>query len=273
MATINYAAKYSDLVDERFTQASITSPAFSEMFDWSGANTVNVYSLGTSAMRDYNMTGMQRYGNPDELSDTLQTMILTQDRAFTYTIDRRNYEDTMMVREVGRSLRRQLDEVVIPEVDIYRLKVLADKAGTKVEEVITEDNAYSAFIDAVVTIRGNNAPLIGTVAYISANFFKSIRLDKSFIKSGDISQSMLINGQVGTIEGIPVITVPFGYLPEGVEFLVTNRIAATSPQKIETFQVHQTPQGVNGWLVEGRIYHDAFVLNNKAKAIYVHKTP
>jgi hypothetical protein len=28
---------------------------------------------------------------------------------------------------------------------------------------------------------------------------------------------------------------------------------------------------INGWLVEGRLRYDAFVLNNKANAIYVHK--
>lgn len=270
---INYAAKYSNIVDERFTQASITGQAFSNMFDWEGVNTVNVYSVGTAPINDYTKSGTNRYGTPQELEDEIQTLVLSQDRAFTYTIDRRNYIDTMMVREVGKSLRRQLDEELIPEIDIFRLRRLVEDAGTVAEEEITQDNAYSVFIDAVTTIRGNKAPLTGSFAYISANFYKSIRLDNSFIKNGDMSQSMLVNGQVGTVEGIPLITVPFGYLPDGVEFLLTNRIAATAPTKIETFKWHENPPGINGWLVEGRIYHDAFILNNKKKAIYVHKTP
>lgn len=273
MATINYAARYSTIVDERFTQLSMTDQAFSDIFDWIGVNTVNVYSVGTAPMRDYSMTGLARYGAPEELSDDIQTLVLSKDRAFTYTIDRRNYEDARMVREVGRSLARQLEEIAIPEIDIYRLQKLVENAGTVAEEEITKDNAYSAFIDAVTTIRGNNAPTAGSFAYVSANFYKSIRLDNSFIRSGDISQTMLVNGQVGMVEGIPLITVPFGYLPDGVEFLLTNRIAATAPKKLETFKYHENPPGINGWLVEGRFYHDAFVLNNKKKAIYAHKTP
>lgn len=270
---VNNASKYSNIVDERFTEMSVTTPAFSDMFDWSGVDTVNVYSMGTVPMANYNMSGLQRYGTPQELSDDIQTLVLQQDRAFTYTIDRRNYDTTMMVREVGRSLRRQIDEVVVPEIDIFRLKRLADNAGTVIEGEITEETAYSAFVDAVITIRGNKAPLAGSFAYVSANFYKSIRLDKSFIKSGDISQSMLVNGQVGMIEGVPIITVPFNYLPDGVEFLLTNRIASTAPMKLESFKWHENPVGVNGWLVEGRIYHDAFILNNKSKSIYLHKSP
>jgi hypothetical protein len=36
--------------------------------------------------------------------------------------------------------------------------------------------------------------------------------------------------------------------------------------------MHDGPPGVSGWLVEGRMYYDCFVLNNKKNAIYVRKT-
>ena len=40
-------------------------------------------------------------------------------------------------------------------------------------------------------------------------------------------------------------------------------MAMTSPVKLADYKIHENPQGINGWLVEGRIYYDAFVLNNK----------
>ena len=270
---INFAEKYSAKVDERFTNASVTQAAFNQDYDWDGVNTINVYSIATAPMGDYTMAGNSRYGVPDELGDTTQAMTLTQDRAFTFTIDRRNYDDTMMTKESGKSLRRQMDEVVIPEVDIYRISKLVAGAGTtSAPEVITEANAYSKFLDAVTTLLNNKAPLSGTFAFISTNFYKAIRLDGSFIKKGDIAQEMLVNGQVGMVESVPLIYVPTTYLPVGVEFVVSNRMAAVSAQKLNTYRVHEDPPGINGWLAEGRIYHDAFVLNNKASAIYVHKS-
>ena len=86
-------------------------------FDWIGVSTVNVYSIPTSAMNDYSLSGTNRYGTPEELGNETQEMTLKQDRSFTFTIDRKNYDDTMMVMEAGKALRRQIDEVVIPEVD------------------------------------------------------------------------------------------------------------------------------------------------------------
>jgi len=113
---INYAQKYSSKVDERFTQSSLTQAAFNQDYDWEGVNTINVYSIDTAPLSNYSMTGANRYGTPDELGDTTQTMTLSQDKAFTFTIDRRNYLDTQMTKEAGKALNRQLSEIVIPRL-------------------------------------------------------------------------------------------------------------------------------------------------------------
>jgi hypothetical protein len=66
--------------------------------------------------------------------------------------------------------------------------------------------------------------------------------------------------------------VPKSYFPENVEFIITNQAATTSPVKLSEYKIHDNPPGINGWLVEGRVYYDAFVLENKKSAIYVFKT-
>lgn len=273
MATVDYASKYSDKVDERFNLASMTQAAFNQDYSFEGVATVNVYSMTTAPMNDYTMTGANRYGTPDELGTTTQAMTLTQDRSFTFTIDRRNYTDTMMVMEAGKALNRQLVEVTIPEVDKYRLSRLAAGAGTtSTVTAITKTNAYEMFLTGVTTLLDNKVPMPGTFAFISTEFYKAIRLDTAFIQASDMAQQMLVTGQVGMIENIPLVYVPTSYLPTGASFMITNRIAAVAPQKIAEYKINDTPQGISGWLAEGRIYHDAFVLDNKKKAIYVHKS-
>ena len=54
-----------------------------------------------------------------------------------------------------------------------------------------------------------------------------------------------------------------------MNFIITHPAAMTSPIKIADYKQHENPPGINGWLVEGRIYYDAFVLKNKKTAIYV----
>lgn len=268
---INYASKYSNVVDEKFTKASFTQAAVNTNYDFAGVNAVNVYSLDTVAMGDYAVSGTSRYGTPSELQDATQTLKMTRDRSFTFTIDRRNYTDTMMVREAGRALSRQLEERTIPEVDTYRLSVITANAGTTKALTITAANAYSEFLTGVTTLLDNKAPLSGTFAFIGSNFYKQIRLDSSFIKASDMAQEMLVRGQVGMVEGIPIIHVPASYLPTGTEFVISNQVAVPSAQKIESYKIHDNPPGINGWLVEGRIYYDAWVLTNKKPVIYLQK--
>lgn len=110
------------------------------------------------------------------------------------------------------------------------------------------------------------------MAFVSSAFYKCIKEDSSFIRSGDLSQNMLLKGQIGSVDGIPLVTVPSSYLPANVEFMVVNKNAVTSPVKLSEYKIHDNPPGINGWLVEGRVYYDAFVLSNKKKGVYVHKS-
>ena len=268
---INYASKYSTQIDERFAKEAMSGPAVNQDYDFVGVKTVNVYSVPTAQMNDYTRSGSNRYGTPSELENTVQELTMRRDRSFTFTIDRGNFDDTQMVNSAGAALQRQLREVVIPEVDTYRFSRMCDNAGTVKTGTITKSNAYDAFLDGTTTLIDKKAQTAGAIAYVSSAFYKLIKQDDAFIKRGDLSQEMLIKGQIGAIDGIPIVVLPASYMPEGVNFFITNKIATTAPTKLSEYKIHDNPPGINGWLVEGRLYYDAFVLNNKKDAIYVHR--
>lgn len=268
---IEYAVKYAKQIDERFTLGALTAGAVNNNVDFVGVQTVRVYDIPTAAMHDYTLTGSSRYGAPEELGNSTQELTLTRDRSFTFTIDRRSNIDTQGSTEAGSALSRQIDEVVIPEVDIYRLSIMTANAGKIATAAITPSNAYSALLDASVWLADNKCPTEGRIAFITPTYYKNIKLDSNFIKASDLSQNMLIRGQVGVVDNIRLILTPSSYLPAGVEFLVTHQIATVAAQKLSEYKTHDNPPGINGWLVEGRIYYDAFVLKNKKSVIYVHK--
>lgn len=267
---INYAEKYSTKIDERFKLGAKTAPAVNNDYDFVGVETVKVYSIPTAAMNNYTRTGSSRYGTPAELQNTVQEMTLSRDRSFTYTIDRASRDDTMMTMDAGRSLQRQIDEVIIPEIDTYRLSKICAGAKNTTTEVLTNQNAYSAFLKGEEALTEAKAPTAGRVAFVSAPYFTLIKEDSMFVKNGDMSQRIVLNGEIGTIDGVPLILLPSSYLPENVAFVITNPIATCGPIKLTDYKIHDNPPGINGWLVEGRVRYDAFVLNNKADAIYVH---
>lgn len=270
--TNNLASKYSSKVDERFSTGALTNSIVNNDYGWDGVNTVNIYSIETSGLVDYSKTGSQRYGTPTELPDTIQTLTLSQDKAFTFTIDKGNEIQQNGSKSAGTALRRQLDEVVIPEVDMYRISKLIDGAKTKATGATTKTNAYEQFLTATEVLSDAKVPISGRIALVTPSYYKFLKLDDTFIKNSDLGQEVAFTGQVGKIDGIPVIVVPTSYMKDNVNFILTHPSALVAPLKLSEYKIHENPPGISGSLVEGRILHDAFVLKNKSAAIYVHQT-
>lgn len=271
---VNLASKYEKKVDERFKLKSLTDAAVNHEYDWAGVDTINVYSIPTVAMNNYTKSGTSRYGTAAELDNTVQTMKLTRDRSFTFTIDRANYQDTQMVMQAGKALARQVDEVYVPEVDTYRLAAMAAAAtanGHTATAAVTAANAYTALLKAGETLDEKKVPAGGRIAFVTPSFYNFLKLDSTFIKASEIGQKMLINGQVGEVDGVKIVKVPSVYLPASTAFIVCHPVATVAANKLEDYKTHDNPPGINGWLVEGRARYDAFVLENKKNALFVHK--
>ena len=84
----------------------------------------------------------------------------------------------------------------------------------------------------------------------------------------DITAEMRLRGVISNLDGAAVIKVPAVRLPENFGFMLAHPCATVAPTKLEEYKIHQDPPGISGSLVEGRICYDAFVLENKTKAIY-----
>lgn len=278
---INYASKYAAVVDERFKLGSLTTALINNNFKWLGVKTVKVFSRDLAKLNDYKTSGSNRYGNPDELGNTEQEMTITQDKSFTYTIDAASEQDTNGTMEAGATLRENIDNLVIPAMDTYRLGVIVAKAPTKgsvsgkshiIVKAVTNTNAYEEFLACQEVIDDDKAPQGGRIAVVSPGFLNKIKLDEHFTKRGDMATKIAINGIVGEIDGVPAIKVPTTYLPAGVDFLITNPLATPSPVKLQEFKINYNAPGISGALVEARVRYDAFVLDKKADAIAVHKS-
>ena len=86
----------------------------------------------------------------------------------------------------------------------------------------------------------------------------------------DIGNDLRLKGVISNLDGMTVVKVPAAWLPENFGFMIAHPSATVAPTKLEDYKIHEDPPGISGSLVEGRICYDAFVLDNKAKAIYYH---
>lgn len=273
MAGKNLASKYASEVDERFSRESQSMLALNNNYKFTGVQTVNVYSIPVVPMSDYNRSGANRYGTPKDLTRNVQTLTVNKDRGYTFIIDKGDKTQSMMVMDAGKALSRQIREVWVPEFDTYVFKTLAAKAterGNLSTAAITKANAYASFLDGMEALGNKNVPDKGRVAFCSYKFANLLMQDPAFVKYGDRSQEMVLKGVTGEVDGCKIVRVPSSRLPNGCAFIITHPIAATAPKQLEEYKIHDNPPGISGWLVEGRVIYDCFVLNEKADAIYYH---
>lgn len=270
---IQLATKFEPYVDEKFTAESKKSLLTNTDFDWTGAHTIKVYKVTTAEMNDYDRSGTggnnSRYGQIQGLDAVTEEMTLTKDRSFTFAIDKLDTDETKKQVQAASALERQQREVVIPEVDSYVYGVMCSKAGTKPSAVkLTPENIYLEIIKGNAVLDNEDVPETSRVIVVTPDVYLLMKQCKDIIMETDISNEMRVKGVIATIDGCNIIKVPASRLPENFGFMIAHPIATVAPTKLEDYKIHQDPPGISGSLVEGRICYDAFVLDNKAKAIY-----
>jgi len=275
---ISLATKFLPYVDEQFSTESKKSLLTNQDFDWTGAHTVKVYKISTSAMNDYDRGGTgenpSRYGPIAGLDATTEEFTLKKDRSFTFAIDKLDTDETVQQLSAASALARQNREIVIPEVDTYVYGVMTAGAGTKpTAKALTSTNIYEEIINGSTTLDNAEVPETDRVIVVTPDVYMLMKKCKDITMETDIGNDMRIRGVIANLDGALVIKVPAARLPKGFGFMIAHPCATVAPTKLEDYKIHQDPPGISGALVEGRICYDAFVLDNKKKAIYYQAQP
>lgn len=269
---INLASKYSKKVDERFALKELTNHGLNTDYDWKDVDRIVVYNVNTVPLNDYKKSGTNRYGTPDELGDSTVEYQLKTDKSFTFTIDEFYKKSQMGAKQAGKCLAREIDEVCVPFKDEQRLAEWANtgkRTGQVVAKSVTKTNAYATFLDMQEMLDEAKVPTENRIFYTTPAFYKNIKQDEAFIKSGDLSQKMLIKNQVGEVDGVKIVKIPTSYFLKGVKGILVYTKSTLSPQKIVDYLIHNKPVGIGGDVVEGRIMMDSFVLKAKELGVVV----
>lgn len=275
MANIDLVTKFLPYVDEIFTTESKKSLVTNNDFDWIGAHAVKVYKIGTAQLNDYDRNGANastqwsRYGAVQDLDATTEEHTLKKDRSFTFVIDKLDQDETGNALNSASALAREVRQVVIPEVDTYTYNEMVKGAGTKPDAItLTKENIYTEIIKAGNTLDNAEVPETERVLVVTPDVHLLMKQCADITMETDIGNDMRLKGVIANLDGAIVVKVPAARLPKDFGFMLCHKVATVAPTKLEDYKVHQDPPGINGTLIEGRICYDAFVLENKTKAIY-----
>lgn len=270
---INLVTKFQPYVDEMFTTESKLSLITNKAFDWTGAHTIKVYKVTTSKMNDYKRNPVEgftgsRYGEIKDLDATTEEFTLKKDRSFTFVIDKLDKDETAQQLSAASALARQQREVVIPEVDSYVYSVMATGAGTAPEAAaLTSENIYSEILKANKALDDAEVPETGRQLIVTPDTHTLMKQCKDITMETNIGNDLRLKGVISNLDGANVIKVPAVRLPEKFGFMLCHPVACVAPVKLEDYKIHEDPPGISGSLVEGRVCYDAFILENKKKAI------
>ena len=276
---INLVTKFQPYTDEQFATESKKALVTNQDLDWTGAHTIKVYKVTTSQMNDYGRSGpaqgnWSRYGAVAALDATTEEFTLKKDRSFTFAIDKLDTDETAAQLAAASALARQNREVVIPEVDAYTYGVICANAGHKpAAKALTASNLYPEILAASQALDDAEVPETGRVLVVTPAIYVLMKKCKDIIMETDIGNDLRLKGVIGILDGMSVQKIPANRLPAGFGFMAVHPCATVAPVKLEDYTIHENPPGISGSLVEGRICYDAFVLDNKAKAIYYQAQP
>ena len=270
---INLVTKFTDHVDELFTAESKKSLLTNNDYDWTGAHTIKVHKVNTVSMNDYDRAGTgkntSRFGVLGKVENELEEFTLRKDRSFTFVIDKMDKDETGGVLSGASALARQQREIIIPEVDTYTYGVMAASAGTKVVDVtLTESNIYDEIIKGTGLLDDEDVPDTGRVLTVVPEVYRMMKKCPDLSLDCDVTEKQRLNGVIAMVDGMDVVKISKKRMPANAGFMICHPVATVAPTKLEDYRVHQDPPGISGELVEGRIVYDAFVLDNKKKAIY-----
>ena len=276
MATQNYGSKSLGVIDEKFTTESKTDMIINKgiTLTFEGVNTVTIYNVSTVAEVDYVRDGANRFGPLVELPTGVQTFVLTQDKAATWTIDRGNLQDSMMAQEANKSMARQIREKAVPNTDKYRFATLMAYAVARTQgatAATTNLNIFEKFLDQQAALTDAEVPEEGRVAFFTPLALNKLKRSTEYKVAGDKSYADVKTGVVSMVDGTKIVVVPTSYLPANTTFLIVHEKTLISPVKLKLARILDEVQGIDGWVAEYRRYYDAFISTNKGVAIRYHK--
>lgn len=275
---VNTAGKYSGKVTNLVKAAAKTTTIVNQDWEWDGVDNIKVYTLTDPTVGNYSKTGTTRYGTISEVDDTIQTWTLARDRAWTKSMDTGNIQDTNGVRNPGRYVAQAVKNVMVPEIDAYRLAALVTAGGTARSTTLlaaaatTSSNAYTNFLTLNAAITDGEGFEDGRVAVMTQTYYNMLKLASGFTLASDKAYSDLRNGVVGNVDGVTVVVCPSSRMPANTDLIITHPKVMVAPEKLKEFKIHDNPMGINGFAIEYRHRYDAFVDTSKLTCLAIHKT-
>ena len=289
--SIALAQKFQPILDEIYKASSLTARMDAKIkpVNFAGANVVQVFKTDPIGLGKYNRVSGYPAG---QVVGSWETLTLATERGRSFVIDRMDDEETLGMA-FGTLAGEFIRTKVVPEVDAYRFSKYASTASINAATPGTLDanGIIKALDDAKLELDKDEVPSEGRLLYISDNCLNLLESKVSRF----LGNENAVDKRVTKYSGMEVIMVPQTRFYKGVtlddgatvdaggyaktantgkdiNFMIIHPSAVLQVAKHDALKVFSPDenQTTDGWLMQYRLYHDAFVYANKLNGIYLH---
>ncbi|MGM9983692.1 MAG: chitobiase/beta-hexosaminidase C-terminal domain-containing protein [Fibrobacter intestinalis] len=206
-----------------------------------------------------------------ELQDAVQELTLTQDKSFNIAIDKGNNTDQQMMKKAGHVMGEQVREQFVPYSDKYILKKWSHEAGKAIE--LTAAATGNVIVKALLALEThcNNKFVPVSDRYVAMKFsdIELLRDADKWQYTDNYTEKFLVNGDVKKFGTLKIFGMPDDWFPEKVHAVFFQSKAVLAPMKIKDLRIKDDSEMINGDLLLGRFYFDAFVIGRRCDAVAV----
>ena len=277
--------KYIPMLDQVYAVASCSA-----ILDTPNALVRETADAKTVLVAETSLSGLGNYSRADgfesgDLTLTWKPYTFEHDRGRSFHIDAMDDAETMGLA-FGSLASEFIRVKVTPEIDAVRFAKYATNAGETVAATLTNKTTVSAIATAEVAMEEKEVSLENCVLFTTPTVYGYVKDDTDHFQR-TLVPSENPNRNFGSFDGMPIVKVPQtrfytavtladGYAKaadaKDINFMIVDRasvIQLIKHGKIRVFDP-DTNQSADAYKVDYRVYHDAWVLNNKKNGIYCH---
>ena len=289
---ITLIQKYLPLLDQVYSFASCSA-----ILDTPNALVRETADAKTVLIAETTMSGLGDYSRADgfvsgDLTLEWKPYTFEYDRGRTFQIDAMDDAETMGLA-FGSLASEFIRVKVTPEIDAVRFAKYAANAGETVAAVLTNKTTVPAISTAETAMEEKEVTLANCVLFITPTCYGYVKDDTDHFQR-TLVPSENPNRNFGSFDEMPIVKVPQtrfytavtlgdgktnaagGYAKaadaKDINFMIVDRAAVIQLIKHGKIRVFDpdTNQSADAYKVDYRVYHDAWVLNNKKNGIYCH---
>lgn len=291
--SIALAEKFLPILDEIYKRESLTArlDAKTKPVEFGGVNEIKIFKTSVVGLGDYSRATGYPAG---DVTASWETIALTQERGRAFAIDRMDDEETLGMafgKLAGEFIRTQ----VVPEVDAYRFSKWASTANVSTTNAAALANAAAtlAAIDvASGTLDDDEVPQEGRLLFIAQPQYR--QLTAAVTRS--LENQSTYDRRLRQLDEMTIIPVPQGRFYTAIttnagalsnqggytkgaaatnlNFILMHPTAVEQATKLANLKIFSPEENqlTDSWLFQYRLYHDAWVYDNKVDGVYIHKS-